>query len=79
MTQVDLFGNPIVEAAPPAAPYREVGMLDTASPACGECQHVHRSRTRDGYDTLRDWVCKLTRKPVDPDDGTCGRWERRQG
>lgn len=70
-TQLGLFGEVYKERAE-LAPYHVVGMRDLVSPACAECQHVAiPADLRKGK-----WICKLARHEIDPDSGTCGKWER---
>lgn len=74
MTQVDLFGNPIIDEPAPAAPYRVIPMDELYTKGCAECRHVKEPPPKC---KMSDWVwvCKITMAPVDPDNGTCGRWE----
>jgi hypothetical protein len=63
MTQVDLFGEPVSEVKD--ATYRET--CDPDAHGCADCLHADWSGER----------CRLSRKAVDIDYGTCGRWEAR--
>jgi hypothetical protein len=73
MPDLDLFGEEILS---PAAPYRET--YDPDQLGCADCIHVALApRPTRGKAWAPD-RCKVSRREIDADFGTCGRAEARK-
>lgn len=77
-SQLDLWGNPIEEPVV-VEEYHVTHARDQDSPACGDCAHVSFENLPAPSPRSRGitvWTCRLMVRSVEPDFGTCGRFQQ---